>query len=326
VDDKVDDVGSDTVDSQRGDAVDGGVYDEFGLLPQNAAEVGLRWSGRPAVERLFVEVAPGQRLSALRWGRGEPELVLLHGGAQNAHTWDTVALALGRPLLALDLPGHGHSDWRPDSDYRPARNADAVAAAVRELAPNAAGVVGMSLGGLTAIRLAAGYPDLVRRLVVVDVTPGTDRRKAAAIVAFVDGPASFASFEEILARTVEHNPGRSESSLRRGVLHNARQSDDGRWVWRYDRMRFPGGELDFGPLWDDVSAVRAPLMLVRGASSPVVDDDDVAELLRRQPGGRVEVVERSGHSVQGDQPLRLAELIGLFVPGSTPAEPAPSAG
>jgi pimeloyl-ACP methyl ester carboxylesterase len=340
VNDTVDDGGADaadggpgdTVDGGRGDAVDGGAYDEFGLLPQNAAEVGLPWSGRPAVERLFVEVAPGQRLSALRWGRGEPELVLLHGGAQNAHTWDTVALALGRPLLALDLPGHGHSDWRQDSDYRPARNADAVAAAVRELAPNAAGVVGMSLGGLTAIRLASGYPDLVRRLVVVDVTPGTDRRKAAAIVAFVDGPESFASFDEILARTVEHNPGRSESSLRRGVLHNARQRDarqrdarqrgDGRWVWRYDRMRFPGGDLDFGPLWEDVSAVRVPLLLVRGASSPVVDDTDVAELLRRQPGGRVDVVEGSGHSVQGDQPLRLAELIGSFVPGPTPAGPA----
>ncbi len=36
--------------------------------------------------------------------------MLLHGGAQNAHTWDTVALALGRPLVAIDLPGHGHSD------------------------------------------------------------------------------------------------------------------------------------------------------------------------------------------------------------------------
>jgi pimeloyl-ACP methyl ester carboxylesterase len=182
----------------------------------------------------------------------------------------------------------------------------------------------MSLGGLTAIRLASGYPDLVRRLVVVDVTPGTDRRKAAAIVAFVSGPESFASFEEILTRTVEHNPGRSESSLRRGVLHNARQRDDGRWVWRYDRMRFPSGQLDFGPLWEDVSALHVPLMLVRGAQSPVVDDDDVAELLRRQPGARVEVVERSGHSVQGDQPLRLAELIASFVFGDASAGRTPS--
>ncbi len=62
-------------------------------------------------------------LSALRWGTAEPELVFLHGGAQNAHTWDTVALALNRPLLAIDLPGHGHSDWRSDHSYFPVENA-----------------------------------------------------------------------------------------------------------------------------------------------------------------------------------------------------------
>ena len=62
-----------------------------------------------AVRRLAVEVEPGRRL-ALVWGEAEPELVFLHGGAQNAHTWDTVALALDRPLVAVDLPGHGHSD------------------------------------------------------------------------------------------------------------------------------------------------------------------------------------------------------------------------
>src|SRR6201981_3404140 len=85
-------------------------YDEFGMLAENAAEAGLPWAGSPAVRREWVGVAPGQQVSSLAWGDGDPELVLLHGGAQNAHTWDTVALALRRPLIAIDLPGHGHSD------------------------------------------------------------------------------------------------------------------------------------------------------------------------------------------------------------------------
>jgi pimeloyl-ACP methyl ester carboxylesterase len=118
--------------------------------------------------------------------------VLLHGGAQNAHTWDTVALALGRPLIAVDLPGHGRSDWRADRDYWPVRNAEAVAAAASTLAGRAAAVVGMSLGGLTATRLAAARPDLVRRLVVVDVTPGVTAEKSAPIAEFVQGPRSSA--------------------------------------------------------------------------------------------------------------------------------------
>ena len=294
----------------------GQAYDEFGLFQENASEAGLPWNGPPVVERRSVEVVPGQRVSALVWGTGEPELVLVHGGAQNAHTWDTVALALGRPLVAVDLPGHGHSDWRPDGDYRPVANAAAVAAAVAELAPQAAAVVGMSLGGMTTIALSARRPDLVRKTVIVDVTPGTDRVKAGAIIAFVDGPESFADFDEILARTVAHNPTRSEASLRRGILHNARPREDGRWVWRYDRNRPTRDPAEFGNLWEDVSRITGPVMLVRGSLSPVVDDDDVAEFRRRQPSARIEMVEGSGHSIQGDQPLALAALLEDFVWGA----------
>jgi pimeloyl-ACP methyl ester carboxylesterase len=48
---------------------------------------------------------------------------------------------------------------------------------------------------------------------------------------------------------------------------------------------------------------------VRGSLSPVVDDDDVAEVLRRNPSAIIEVVEDSGHSVQGDKPLELAQIL-----------------
>ncbi len=291
------------------------VYDEFALFRENAQEFGIPWSGPPIVERVRVAVDDGY-LSALRWGSGDADLVLLHGGAQNAHTWDTVALALARPLVAIDLPGHGHSSHRDDHVYWPADNAVAVEHAVRQLAPNARAVVGMSLGGLTALALTDRAPDLVRSLVLVDVTPGVNREKSSAIAQFIDGPEFFESFDEILERTIRFNPTRTESSLRRGVLHNAIRSDDGRWRWRYDLPRRGSGEGDEGrimpgldELWDAVARVRVPMLLVRGADSPVVDDDDVAELLRRNPNARVEVVEGAGHSIQGDRPIELARLL-----------------
>jgi pimeloyl-ACP methyl ester carboxylesterase len=294
-------------------------YDEFSMFRENADEFGIPYDGPPVVRREAVEVEPGRRLSALVWGDAEPELVLLHGGAQNAHTWDTVALALDRPLVAIDLPAHGHSDGPRGGFADPSGGADDVAAAMRALAPNARGVVGMSLGGLTALALSARTPELVRSLVLVDVTPGVDEGKAAAITAFVNGPESFPSFDEILARTIEFNPTRTVSSLRRGILHNAVQRDDGTWAWRYARHRAqapdaPTRRIDFSELWRAVDQLTVPLMLVRGMlPQSVVDDADEREVLRRRPDARVEHVEGAGHSVQGDKPVELAALIADFV-------------
>ena len=294
-------------------------YDEFSMFQENADEFGIPYNGPPIVRREAVEVDPGRRLSALVWGEAEPELVLLHGGAQNAHTWDTVALALDRPLVAIDLPAHGHSDGPRGGFADPSGNAEDVAVAMRTLAPEARCVVGMSLGGLTALALSARAPELVRSLVLVDVSPGVDEGKSTTIAAFIAGPESFASFDEILARTVEFNPTRTVSSLRRGILHNAVQREDGSWVWRHARHRSeaPGAAtrpIDFSDLWRAVDELTVPLMLVRGMlPQSVVDDADEAELLRRCPGARVEHVERAGHSVQGDTPVELAALIADFV-------------
>lgn len=299
-------------------------YDEFSYFHENAEEWGLPYDGPPAVRRQSVDLGDGRSLSALAWGDGDPELVLVHGGAQNAHTWDTVAMALGRPLVAVDLPGHGHSDGpREGRAADPNSFADDVATAVRTLAPDAAAVVGMSLGGLTSIALAAADPELVRALVLVDVTPGVTGNKAEHIVAFVNGPESFPSFEEILERTVQFNPTRTVPSLRRGILHNAEQRPDGSWVWRHARHRALQQPVDddarrrqFGALWDAISDLKVPLMLARGMrEQSVVDDADEAELLRRRPDARVEHVAGAGHSLQGDTPLELAALIEDFVFG-----------
>ncbi len=301
-------------------------YDEFGLFHENIAEFGLDVAELPPVARIETNVGDQDRsVSALRWGSDDPEVVYLHGGAQNAHTWDTVALALGRPALAVDLPGHGHSDWCADGAYSPMNLADDVAAVVAAHAPRARVVVGMSLGGLTAMELAVRHPGLVRSLVMVDITPGVNAAKTKAIIDFVDGPQEFASFDDLLARTIEHNPTRTESSLRRGILHNAHLQPDGSWQWRYDRGSHerarqtatdsaPTDTADpLSPLWDDFESISCPITLVRGSLSPVVDDDDVAEARRRQPGLVVHVVDGAGHSVQGDRPVELAAILAALL-------------
>jgi esterase len=151
--------------------------------------------------------------------------------------------------------------------------------------------------------------------------PSIVAEKGKMITDFVNGPPSFSSFDEILERTIRFNPTRSESSLRRGILHNAAQQPDGSWVWRHSRQRLaPGASRPrfpdrFAWLWDVIGGLTVPLMLVRGLEhQSVLADEHESELLTRLPSARVERVAAAGHSVQGDQPLVLARLISDFVP------------
>jgi pimeloyl-ACP methyl ester carboxylesterase len=289
-------------------------YDEFALLSDCARDHGIRWRGRPAVERVETTTDTGQHLSALRWGSGAPEIVLLHGGAQNAHTWDAVALALQRPLLCVDLPGHGRSQWRHDHDYRPPSMVADVVHSISTLAPKADLVGGMSLGGMTAIAVADARPDLVRRLAIVDVAPHSGRRRTGPLFDFIDGPETFASLDEIVDRAERFSPTRGRESLRRGILHNAVQQRDGSWRWRWDpTIGTRSGVADIGDsmldMWDAVGRIGAPTLLVTGANSPAVSPEDVNEWQRRQPHVQVVSVEGAGHAVQSDQPVALAQLL-----------------
>ena len=164
----------------------------------------------------------------------------------------------------------------------------------------------MSLGGLTAIRLAAVGARAGRELVLIDVTPSALQRHAEmtneqqGTVALMHGRARIPQLPG------HAGPDHRRSTAPRGegaaprVFHNSRRLDNGSWAWRYDAIRtFP----DFASLWDDVDALSAPVTLVRGGSSGFVSDEDAAELSRRAKHFRkAHVVENSGHSVQSDQP------------------------
>lgn len=287
---------------------------EFSYLAGEVAELGL--AGRvPPVERLDGPGPARTGLSALRWGTEPVAAVWLHGAGLNAHTWDGTIMAAGLPSLAVDLPGHGDSSWRADLDYSPLRNAVPVVDLMQDTAAVASVVVGQSLGGLTGIAIAATHPELVRALVVVDVSPGLLIEAGNQVRDFLAGPESFASRDEIIDRALEFGFGTSREGLQRGVFLNTRVRADGRVVFKHHLANLREGDVpflsDFRTLWPAAESLRMPVLLVRGARGFLTDAWE-AEFLSRVSGSTVVHID-AGHNVQEDRPLELAAAITEFM-------------
>lgn len=285
--------------------------DEFRFLPGDAAFWGLA-GPVPSVARLDRTATDGALISAIRYGDAPPEVALLHGAGLNAHTFDSTVLALRRPALSVDLPGHGHSDWRADAVYTPAALAPDVAEAVAAWAPPGQILVGQSLGALTAARVASLAPGLARALVLVDITPGLrPREDASAVVGFLSGPRDFADVDEVVDRAIEYGIGSDRRLLAHGVELNTRERADGRIEFRHHLAHLDQPvaltRADAEPLWGDLEAFDGPVLLV-AATHGIVPPELVAEFRERLPDARVVSVE-AGHNVQEHAPLALAEAI-----------------
>lgn len=291
--------------------------DEFSFLPDQAQALEV---AVVPVTRLNLTLPDGRALSALRYGEGAPTVTLLHGAGLNAHTWDTTALLLREPALAIDLAGHGDSSWRQDVDYSARTLAADIVIALEQWTSQPQVLVGQSLGGLTAAAVACTRPDLVRELITVDITPGIDTSGGPAVLrTFYEGPTDFATRDELVDRAISLGFGGSRPDTERGVFLNTRVRPDGRIEWKHhfahlaaSALAVPTADAAAPPIladtgWDDLTSTEAPITLVR-ATSGFVSEADGAELQRRVPATRVIALEAT-HNVQETAPGALAEII-----------------
>lgn len=289
---------------------------EFRYLPGQARSIGAEL---PDVTRLTLPLPDGRTLSALRFGSGAPEVTFLHGAGLNAHTWDTTVLQLARPALVIDLAGHGDSAWREDRDYSPRPLADDVALALAEWTSTPQVLVGQSLGGLVAARVAAQHPDRVRELIVIDITPGLSVDAAPSILRDFYAVTEFGSRDEAADRAQAFGFGGTREDTERGVFFNTRIRPDGRVEWKHHFAHIVGQALDtLDPAagdgtsrgaqgWADLAAVTAPVTLVRGTRG-FLQDADAEEFGRRLPAATITTVD-AGHNVQETASGAVADLI-----------------
>jgi esterase len=283
-------------------------------------------------------VLGGHRIHYLDWGKPDLEpAVFLHGHGLTAHTWDLVSLALRSRLrcVAPDLRGHGDSEWSPVMDYRVATHAADAERFLRQVTVAPAVLVGMSLGGLIALRCAAEAGELVRALVIVDIGPESAGKFRAAPgragsgsgngprqpVNVFSAPVELESVEEFVQHSLAFNPRRDPVLLRGSLLHNLRQLPNGRWTWKYDqrpllRTRSENGDdRDDGmkDTWPLTERVDCPVLVMRGGSSDILSRQGAADLAGRFRDGRWAQVPDAGHSVQGDNPAAFASALQSFL-------------
>jgi pimeloyl-ACP methyl ester carboxylesterase len=295
--------------------------DEFALVAQTAAEAGVRGGELPRVRRGWVNVPAGGHVSGVFWGGGPPEVVFLHDIGESARAWDAIALAVGRPSIAIDLPGHGRSDWRRDGRYEPGKLASAVAEAIRSFAPRAHLVVGSGLGGRTALALRRRQPRLVPRLVLVSTLPGS-----------VPGPAQrwpaaerFVSPAEAITALAVRRPERSEPSLRREIRYELIHDRDGSWTWRHHPGNLPPadgadhpGAAD-GALWEELGQLGPAAALIRSDWADPLSAPDLARLRERAPGVQVITIPGGGTDIIDTQPAALAAALDQLLTTQPPA-------
>jgi esterase len=282
---------------------------EFASLLQSAADLGIPHS--PSAQYLSRHtVVRKLRFHFSEWGEpGAPQILLLHGGNQSAHSWDLVSLHLADRyhVFALDQRGHGDSEWSPEQDYSiDAKAADAMAF-IADQGLTAPIVMGHSMGGRIALTMAVQNPDFARALVVVDVGPEISTEGAKVIHNFVIHNVEFDDLDEFVDRVAEYDKFRSREHIERTVKYNMLRRADGKYISKVDHRRVPVSTSDL--TLEDVTAIACPTLLIRGAESNILEPDAAQRFVDRLPQGTMVTVPNAGHNVHGaNTPVFLEEV------------------
>ncbi len=262
----------------------------------------------------------GMRFHYVEWGdhAGRP-ILFLHGGGQTCRTWDVVCHELSREYrcIAVDQRGHGDSEWSYESDYRVEAYAADVAALVDALTLAPLVIVGMSLGGTAGLHYALERPKALAGFVAIDVGPWVNVEASLPIREFMQEVAGLDQLEQFVEAALRLNPRRDARLLRHSLWHNLRTCPDGRLIWKTD-LRRHGDRLAvvtaaFGPLRERIANLRCPTLVVRGADSRILGEEDARRFAEAIPNGRWIAIDGAGHSVQGDQPKALVEALRAFL-------------
>lgn len=259
----------------------------------------------------WIEGSP--RLHVVTWNEGQPRTVLLlHGATQHARYWDRLVPFLAQyRVVALDLRGHGRSEWAPSGGYTLDAYADDIARAVQTYGgPEGVALVAHSMGALAGMAYAARHAGPLWAAAFVDIDPRPPDRQAERLHAAGQRPARLlASIDDARALVDRLTPGLPPEAVAM-LAAEGYVATEGGYVQRMDQRtlaEFP--EVDNRPL---LSSIAVPVLVVRGTQSTVSSLEAATEAAALIPGARLALVD-GDHQVQVQRPDALAAALLPFL-------------
>lgn len=257
----------------------------------------------------------GLNIHYLDWGSaGKPPLILLHGIARTARTFDHVAphFTANYHVLAVDMRGHGDSAWDPQGSYVVEDYVKDIAALIAHLKLRNIVLWGNSTGGRVAQMIAGLHPELVTAVIVEDVGPERPREvsnsRADRMAKEAEG---WATADDMLVQVKKENPRTPEPVLKELVRYGSKQRADGRIVWKRDPAILNG----FVPteLWSTVRLIKAPIIYILGGASTIVPLDTQQEIKAALPQAEIVTLPGLGHYPSDEQPARFLAVADRFL-------------
>lgn len=267
------------------------------------------------------------RIEGKRWGakRGYP-VIALHGWIDNASSFDSIAPLLKKySLYALDLPGHGHSGHiHASNNYHLTDAVQSVVNAIELLRLDEFAIIGHSLGGAIATMIAAAYPQMVSRLVLIDAlgpitekdieVPGRLRKSIDATLKNLKVQQSkvYKDLDTAIAARCEATdlPVRAIQP----IVERGTKTTDGGVTWSHDpRLMLPSGQyFSEGQVQAILSAITAKTLLIQATGGVLTNNNTTND--RISAVHAIETYELPGkHHVHLEYPAKVGELLNEFL-------------
>jgi pimeloyl-ACP methyl ester carboxylesterase len=257
------------------------------------------------------------RLHYLEWNStGARTLILLHGNSANAWWWRPTAQALTAAnfrILALDLRGHGDSEWVRPPEYAPADYADDLARLIPAAGAEGAIAIGHSMGGIAVLAFGLHYHGLVRALIAIDIaiTSGPRRNRylkrlrTIPTVLYPDLATAKARF-----RLMPNEGAIAPELIAEIAEHSVQRTTEGSYTMKFDRDSFFGSDgLDVAAT---IANTRIPLLLVRAGRSRIMTAEAAVSAGRSNPLVEVVTIPNTHHHLLLEAPDKLARVIEQF--------------